>query len=68
MVSYPSESMKAEDRHTLKAGNIIAIKRWTWSATTLGYTVAFKLCLVDTKGSKVCQKNIRPVTIGTILL
>ncbi len=40
----------------------VVIKGWTWSATILRYTVAFKRCSIGTKGPKVCQENI-PHTI-----
>ncbi len=36
----------------------VVIKGWTWSATILRKAVAFKLCLIGTKGPKVCQENI----------
>ncbi len=43
-------------------GYTVVIKGWTWSATILMKTVAFKQCSIGTKGPKVCQENI-PCTI-----
>ncbi len=52
MVHYPAGSSPHK----------MGIKGWTWSATILRNSLAFKWCSIGTKRPKVCQENI-PHTI-----
>ncbi len=48
MVHYPAGSSPHK----------MGIKGWTWSATMLRNSLAFKWCSIGTKRPKVCQENI----------